>query len=241
MNYKHHYDLLIEKRKNEPVIDQYTENHHIIPKCMGGSDAENNLIRLTAKEHYIAHMLLYKHYKTSKLAHAWFSMMRCSPNQKRFFTARQYENARQAHVDSLRQTMGGKNNPFYGKTHSEETKKLISKKNEDWHKSKGKTVEQIQNWIEKVARKPASEKQKKTISELSKNKVMLKNIETGKVVKIDKNLLCEYNLDIWKNPAAIKQRRDICFHCGKESVAGNIKRWHNDNCKHRNKLEGETV
>jgi hypothetical protein len=38
----------------------YTEKHHIIPKCMGGPDTSNNLVRLTAKEHFIAHRLLVK-------------------------------------------------------------------------------------------------------------------------------------------------------------------------------------
>jgi len=46
-----------------------------------------------------------------------------------------------------------------------------------------------------------------------------------------------FDSNLWKNPASISQRRDICVHCGKESVAGNISRWHNDNCKQN---KGET-
>lgn len=38
--------------------DEYKERHHIIPKCMGGGDKEENLIDLYAKEHFIAHKLL---------------------------------------------------------------------------------------------------------------------------------------------------------------------------------------
>jgi hypothetical protein len=40
--------------------DVYTEKHHIIPKSLGGSNLKNNLVRLTAREHFICHLLLTK-------------------------------------------------------------------------------------------------------------------------------------------------------------------------------------
>ena len=229
MNYKKHYDLLIKKRKNNPP-EGYGENHHIVPRCAGGDNTKDNIVKLTAREHYIAHALLFKHYRSSKLAHAWFSMLRISENQERHFTSRQYESAKNAHVSALRENMKGDRNPFYGKTHTQETIEKIKKANREYTKTK----EQIDNWIEKVAKKPASDKQKKILSENSKGKIMLKNIHTGECVKIDRNEISEYDSKIWKNPAAISQRRDTCIYCGKESVAGNIKRWHNENCKRIN-------
>lgn len=42
------------------VLDCYTEKHHIIPRCMRGDDSVENLVVLTAREHYIAHLLLTK-------------------------------------------------------------------------------------------------------------------------------------------------------------------------------------
>jgi hypothetical protein len=63
MNYQKHYHLLIEKRKKDPLsLEEYSEWHHIIPKCIGGSDEPENLIRLTPEEHYVAHQLLVKIY-----------------------------------------------------------------------------------------------------------------------------------------------------------------------------------
>ena len=38
----------------------YYENHHIIPRSLGGDDAKENLVLLTMKEHYICHLLLTK-------------------------------------------------------------------------------------------------------------------------------------------------------------------------------------
>jgi len=75
MNYIRIYNQIINKAKNRIIQDlQYYENHHIIPKCMGGSNKKDNLVKLTAREHFICHWLLFKEYKTSKLAHAWFMM-----------------------------------------------------------------------------------------------------------------------------------------------------------------------
>jgi hypothetical protein len=59
MNYQKIYNDLIEKRKKQPYTKGYSEKHHIIPKSLGGSDDKDNLVLLTAKEHYIAHALLY--------------------------------------------------------------------------------------------------------------------------------------------------------------------------------------
>lgn len=42
------------------TLDGYAENHHIIPKSMGGSDSADNIARLTAREHFICHRLLVK-------------------------------------------------------------------------------------------------------------------------------------------------------------------------------------
>lgn len=39
---------------------EYKERHHIIPKCIGGTNDEDNLIDLYAHEHFIAHELLAK-------------------------------------------------------------------------------------------------------------------------------------------------------------------------------------
>jgi hypothetical protein len=45
------------RKKNDST---YYENHHIIPKFMGGANKKNNLVLLTGKEHFIAHLLLVK-------------------------------------------------------------------------------------------------------------------------------------------------------------------------------------
>ena len=56
--YKNWYYRIINNRLTNPILNQYTEIHHIIPKCLGGSNYSSNLVKLTAREHYICHLLL---------------------------------------------------------------------------------------------------------------------------------------------------------------------------------------
>lgn len=59
MNYKKHYILLCERAKNRN-LQEYIEKHHIIPRCLGGDDGKENIVKLTPEEHYVAHQLLVK-------------------------------------------------------------------------------------------------------------------------------------------------------------------------------------
>jgi hypothetical protein len=53
------YNSLINKAKNR-TITGYTEKHHIIPRSLGGSNDTCNLVKLTAREHFVCHLLLTK-------------------------------------------------------------------------------------------------------------------------------------------------------------------------------------
>jgi len=59
MNYKKHYNILMDRAKNRE-LKGYTEKHHIVPKCVGGNDDASNIVVLTPEEHYVAHQLLLK-------------------------------------------------------------------------------------------------------------------------------------------------------------------------------------
>lgn len=61
MDYRKHYELLVERAKTRQ-LDCYKEKHRIIPGCMGGTYAKNNVVQLTPEEHYVAHQLLVKMY-----------------------------------------------------------------------------------------------------------------------------------------------------------------------------------
>lgn len=61
MNYSLHYTRLIERSRSR-VLEGYKERHHIIPRCLGGTDDRSNIAVLTAEEHFVAHQLLVKMY-----------------------------------------------------------------------------------------------------------------------------------------------------------------------------------
>ena len=53
------YNNIINRAKARVLVG-YGEFHHIIPKSLGGADDKNNLVKLTAREHFICHLLLTK-------------------------------------------------------------------------------------------------------------------------------------------------------------------------------------
>ncbi len=59
MDYALHYQRLVGRAKDR-VLSGYVERHHVVPKCLGGSDDKDNIVELTASEHYVAHQLLVK-------------------------------------------------------------------------------------------------------------------------------------------------------------------------------------
>ena len=64
MNYQRHYDNLIERAQNR-TLNGYYELHHINPKCVIGYD-DGKTVALTAREHFIAHLLLWKIHPNNK-------------------------------------------------------------------------------------------------------------------------------------------------------------------------------
>ena len=99
-NYYKIYQNLCESRKNLDRIrtnNEYYENHHIIPKCLGGKDTDDNLVLLIPREHFFVHLLLYKHYKKiggeslRKMSFALVSMKGDPTNQRNLkFSSRDY-------------------------------------------------------------------------------------------------------------------------------------------------------
>jgi hypothetical protein len=83
MNYTKIYELIIDRATNEFRSKQdgcLYENHHIIPKSVGGKNNKGNLVLLTPKEHYICHKLLVEIYKGTKFHNKMYFAMWCLIN-----------------------------------------------------------------------------------------------------------------------------------------------------------------
>ena len=153
--YKEFINNILKTRGRFSCGEEYHERHHITPKCMGGTDNNDNLIDLYAHEHFIAHKLLaQENSDNTRLVYAWWMMAHVkSDNQQREITPEEYEIARKAfskmHSKVISKALKGhivsaesrekisknhadvsaENNPMYGRHHTEEAKLKVSNAN----------------------------------------------------------------------------------------------------------------
>lgn len=139
-------------------LDYYVEIHHIIPKCLGGTDDKDNLVALTYREHIICHKILCRLYPDNYYLHSSVYLMLHVKieNGKKVKT---FSNSKEAEEYKL-----------FLKSHkkplSEETRKKMSAAHKGWIPSE-------------EFRKKTSERHKgKKVSEETRNK--LKEINLGR-------------------------------------------------------------
>jgi len=167
MDYIKHYNnlmstrlLLKPERHKMRKSGQYFEGHHIIPKSKGGTGISSrglnndNIVYLTAREHFLAHWLLWRIHRDRSSALSFHKMLSCNKNQERVKSSRAYDEDRLAFSEtnkgnqygSLRKVKkmseerkaevskfmkgrwSGDKNPFFGMKHTDETKKILSEK-----------------------------------------------------------------------------------------------------------------
>ena len=105
MNYQKIYNNLINSDRSR---SGYVETHHILPKCLGGTDEKENLVSLYPEEHYLAHLLLCKIYPDNqKLLYAAMNMTTGSMVNKGMRNNKAYGWLRRQYAKS----MSGDNNP----------------------------------------------------------------------------------------------------------------------------------
>jgi len=118
--YKKWYFSIIENAKNRPVVG-YTERHHILPKCLGGKDTDDNLVNLTAREHFICHWLLTKMVTETKSKYQLWNAFSCMlyrerPGQDRYkVSGKIFECIKIAGAKIKSEKFKGENNPMFGK------------------------------------------------------------------------------------------------------------------------------
>ena len=139
MNYLRVYCNLIRKAENRDCLEGYAENHHTFPISVYGENQRT--VKLTAREHYIAHALLEKIFikrygekdkRSIKMIHAFYCMN--SANRKNYYNSFLYESSRvraakaakgrklsQESIELMRQSA-------LGRKHNEKAKQKIRQK-----------------------------------------------------------------------------------------------------------------
>ena len=157
MNYRVHYDKLIERAK-ERKLNYYVESHHIIPRCMRGTDDKSNLVNLTAREHFIAHVLLVKVYPNEYGLIKAVSMMCVSGRKQNRVGNRMYGWLREKFSEEISRSQTGKGNSQYGtmwvcNINTNESKKVstLCDIEEGWVKGRGVTKDKYTKLLAKEA------------------------------------------------------------------------------------------
>jgi hypothetical protein len=140
--YKKWHDNIIANAQSR-VLKGYKEVHHILPKSLGGSNDKSNLVELTAREHFLVHLLLCKFTvgrAKHKMLYAFNAMSSMRYDKRKYklhsrtagVLRKEFYQSLKGRKDSpetrLKKSLRfqGKNNPNYGKKFSVEHKRKLS-------------------------------------------------------------------------------------------------------------------
>lgn len=167
--YKKIYDSIINKAFIRPEIQLYTEEHHIIPRSLGGSDSSDNIVTLTAREHFICHILLTKFTAGSdrhKMLYAACILSKAKRDyQYRYFNSRLYEKIKIESANAMSSSRKGKTyEELYGEVKAKELrqKKALPRT--------AQTPETIEKRAKKLTGQKRSDEQKSRMSAAQKNR-----------------------------------------------------------------------
>jgi hypothetical protein len=209
MDYQKVYNQIIERAKNRQ-LEGYKEKHHIIPKCLGGNNDKENLIDLTAREHFLCHRLLCEIYPNNiKLWYALFLMAIGKQKKKKhhyLISSREYEKIKNEWQFKIK----GKSKPkgFMSK----ELKEKISKSNKGISRNKGNkfTDEQKKKISNAKKGKSFTKQHIENLKEGLKNrKPWVKSSRQIEQYDLNGNFICIFNSvkeagkSINKNPQSI--------------------------------------
>ena len=216
--YTRWYNNITENAKSR-IIDGYTERHHIHPRSLGGTDNADNLVNLTAREHFICHWLLTKMHTgeaRGKMINALYLMQGKNQYQDRYINSRVYEILRTEYAQYISKLNKGRKQPL-----EENTKQKIAQT--------GRKRSPFTNeWRDKMSKSKQGEKNNRygvKISESTRQKMREKAL--GRTQSEE---------TIKKKADAVrgsKREKKLCPHCNQMIAVNTYPRWHGDQCRAR--------
>lgn len=208
MNYQvndHQWRRYLKFIRSRQPSDGYVERHHIYPRSLFPQKANDadNIVALTAREHFIAHWMLHKAFG-GKMSQAFMYMKaECSDHQRHWrLNSTSYQMLREAFAEAMSVAKTGK--PL-----TEQAKQKMSASRMG---------------------KPLSEAQRKAIGAGNTGRIVTEEtrhrIREAKVGKSLPPFSAEHRAKLSAPKAKVQ-----CYCCGKEVAVNLVNRWHNDNCK----------
>lgn len=245
--YTQWYTSITLNAKNRVLLG-YKEKHHIIPRSLGGSDNKENLVDLTAREHFICHWLLTKMYtgeSKSKMVYALNGMKRNGKYTQRYetkITSRVYENLKKEFAIVHSATMKGRDP--WNKGHKEDRLEVLENIKQSASQRKPQSTDSREKQAQKTRGKKRTKEQRKNISDSLKGK------QRGPMSDHQREAISKGTLGKSKPPGMgdklsatvakllaegkhYTQVKMQCPHCPVTASKARYNAFHGDKCKHK--------
>ena len=242
--YQTWYKQITERGQQRPR-DPKHENHHIIPKSLGGSNKKENITNISVREHFICHWLLTKIHATGeahwKMDNALRFMRAENKHQERYhtkITSRVYARLKEEYALLSSEKRKGKGNGMFGKKHTPEAiakikAGLIGRVQPEEEKQR-----QIEAQTGRI-RDPFSDEWKEKMAEAKRGSNNHRfgievSEETKKKIGARIRGTKQSPETIAKKAEAIrgsKREKKQCPHCNNLIAVNGYARWHGNNCK----------
>jgi hypothetical protein len=245
--YKNWYNNIISIAKTRDVSG-YVERHHIIPRSLGGNDSEENLVNLTAREHFICHWLLIKMYSgesKAKMIYALNGMKRNGQYTERYetkITSRVYENLKKEFAIIHSAAMKGRDP--WNRGYKEDRPDVLENVKQAALKRKPQSKESREKQAQKTRGQKRTDEQRENISKALKGKLRgpmgahqkeaISKSTTGKAKP--QGMGSKLSATIAKqlaNGTHYTQIKIQCPYCPVKSSKGKYNKYHGDRCKHK--------
>lgn len=235
--YSKWYFSMIDNAKSRQLPDGF-EKHHIIPKSLGGSNLSENIARLTPREHFVCHMLLTKMTQGQDKAKMVNAALRLANDHKgRCINSRIYDLIKRERVKYLKETQRGADNNFFGKKHTEETRKKMSESRRRWSYTE-EHIAKFKGRTSPMKNRTHSAETKQRLSEAGKCRKpsqLTKEKTSATLLGLNLKRSDETKEKMRQSKIGIVHPKKTCEHCGKEITVAMFVRWHGDNCKLKEK------
>ena len=207
--YTRWYTQIINRARNR-VCEGYVERHHVTPRSLGGTDDSDNIVCLTAREHFICHWLLVKMHTGDarrKMISALYLMRATNSYQERYINSRVYESLRQEYAEYISNLNSGRVQPP-----EEKDKQVKAPFSEEWRA--------------RMAEKKKGENNPRYGVEVSQET----RRRIGDRIRGRKQTAEEKARRGAANRGKVKPKL-LCPHCNQMIAVNTYPRWHGDQCR----------